>query len=86
MQLYPPVSPETQSAEGPQQMQFLAMLAMMRKREPKQFDVLFKNLAKLFTPKEPEPEPMMNLTQLPMRSQAAGLPPPSQPPSGPLGS
>jgi hypothetical protein len=57
----------TTSAEGDEKMQLIAMLTAKRKQSRKDFEALFDSFNKLFTPKEPPPEPPL-----------AGIKPPGQ--------
>lgn len=79
MELYPPIIPGmTEGAEGDEKMQLIAMLNTKRNQNRKEFDALWDSFNKLFTPKEPPPEPVL-----------PGLKPPAgmmQPPMMPGGS
>lgn len=73
MELYPPMVPGmTEAAEGDEKMQLIKMLVNKRQQSKKDFDALFDTFAKLFTPKEPPPEP-----------QLLGIKPPGQYPMQP---
>ncbi len=74
MHTFAPVVPGlTEGAEGSEQTQTLAMLAMMRMRNPKKFEALFDSLQKLVTPQEPPPEPDYGQIQPPSGQGVASL-------------
>ena len=80
MELNPPIVPGlTQGAEGDKQVQTLQMLSQM---PPKQVAQLLASFRKLFTPKEPPPEPPLMGIKPPGQFP---LLPPQLPPGGPMG-
>ena len=83
--LFPPVIPGlTESAEGQPNEKTLYSIAMMWRASKKKTAQFLDSAVKMFSPKEPPPEPLESGVQPPV-GQAA---PPflgSQPPGGPMG-